>query len=166
MNSRILLALTGTALTVIALTGCSTSATPAASTPAASESATAAPAAPSDAAVATSTLGTVVVDGKGMTAYAFDEDLANSGKSACVAACAAIWPAITTTSATPTVTGITGTVATITRVNGGKQITINGMPIYTFSKDAAAGDVKGQGFKGVWHALTAAGVKVTAPAAG
>ena len=163
MNSKILLALTGTALTVIALTGCSTSATPDASTPAASESATAAPA---DAAVATSTLGTVVVDGKGMTAYAFDEDVANSGKSACVAACAAIWPAITTTSATPTVTGITSTVATITGVNGGKQITINGMPIYTFSKDAAAGDVKGQGFKGVWHALTAAGVKVTAPAAG
>ena len=164
MNSRFLVALAGTAMAVVALSGCSASGTPSASTPTTSASAT--PAAMAAAATATNTLGKIVVDGKGMTAYAFDVDVANSGKSACLAACAALWPAITTTTTTPTVTGITGTVSSITGTDGSKQITINGMPIYTFSKDTAPNDVKGQGFKGVWHALTPAGVKITTPAAG
>lgn len=177
MNSKTLLAISGISLAVIALSGCSANgisaaSTPSASTPSASASSasapapSAAPAAMADAALATNSLGAVVVDGKGMTAYAFDGDAATPGKSACIAACAAIWPAITTMSTTPTVTGITGTVGTITGANGGKQITINGMPIYTFSKDVAPGDTKGEGVKGVWHALTAAGVKIPAPAAG
>ncbi|MHB1172756.1 MAG: COG4315 family predicted lipoprotein [Lacisediminihabitans sp.] len=164
MNSKLLLTLAGTAITVIALSGCSASGTPSASTPTVSASPTTVAAV--DAATATNSLGEIVVDGNRMTAYVFDEDVANSGKSACVAACAAIWPAITSTTATPVVTGITGTVSTITGVSGVRQITINGLPIYTFSKDAAPGDVKGQGFKGIWHALTPAGVKITTPAAG
>ena len=34
-----------------------------------------------------------------------------------------------------------------------KQITINGMPIYTYAEDSAAGDVNGQGVSGVWWAI-------------
>jgi hypothetical protein len=78
-----------------------------------------------------------------MTAYVWDKDTANSRRSACTGPCATLWPAITT-SATPTINGITGMVATITGVNGGKQITINGLPIYAFSKDTKAGDTNGQ----------------------
>ena len=41
-----------------------------------------------DATVAHTALGKVVVDGKGMTAYYFDSDVANSGTSACAGPCA------------------------------------------------------------------------------
>jgi predicted lipoprotein with Yx(FWY)xxD motif len=80
--------------------------------------------------------------------------------SACIGPCAALWPAITTTSAKPTVTGMSGTVATITGVNGGKQLTINGLPICAFSKDTKPGDTNGQGVLNIWHVLSPAGTKI------
>ncbi len=92
-----------------------------------------------------------------MTAYFFDKDKAGSGTSACTGQCAALWPAITAASGTPSVTGITGTVGTITGVAGGKQITINGRPIYTYAKDTAPGETKGQGVNGVWYVISPAG---------
>ena len=113
-----------------------------------------------DAKVAATALGKIVVDGKGMTAYFFDNDQANSGTSACAGPCAATWPAITTTTNAPTVTGITGTVGTITGVAGGKQLTINGRPIYTFANDKAPGDVNGQGVKGVWYVISPSGEEI------
>lgn len=161
MKTKLILTLAGSALAVVALAGCSSTASTPATTP--SASASKAPAASPDAATASTKLGQIIVDGKGMTAYVWDKDTANSGVSACTGPCAALWPAITTTSATPTVTGITGTVATITGVNGGKQISINGLPIYTFSKDAKPGDTNGQGVLNIWHVLSPAGEKITTP---
>lgn len=161
MKTKLILTLAGSALAVVALAGCSSTASTPATTP--SASASKAPAANPDAATASTKLGQIIVDGKGMTAYVWDKDTANSGVSACTGPCAALWPAITTTSATPTVTGITGTVATITGVNGGKQISINGLPIYTFSKDAKPGDTNGQGVLNIWHVLSPAGEKISTP---
>ena len=106
------------------------------------------------------TLGTVVVDGKGLTAYVFDKDTANSGKSVCTGACAAQWPAIEATSDHPTVTGVTGTIGTITGVDGKKQVTLNGWPLYTFAEDTSAGDVTGQGFAGIWWVVGPDGTKI------
>ena len=126
--------------------------TPAAETPAAAAS--------SDLSTADSSLGTIVVDGKGMTAYYFTKDTKDSGVSACAGDCATAWPAIETTSDTPTVDGVTGTVGTIPAADGGKQITINGMPIYTFAKDMAAGDVNGQGANGVWWVIAPDGTMI------
>ncbi|MHB1170958.1 MAG: COG4315 family predicted lipoprotein [Lacisediminihabitans sp.] len=166
MKTKLILTLAGSALTVLALAGCSTPTSSSAPTPASpSASVSPAPAASADAATASTTLGKIVVDGKGMTAYVFSKDTVNSGASACTGACATLWPAITSTSATPTVTGITGTVGTITGVAGGKQITINGLPIYTFAKDKAPGDTNGQGVLNVWYVLSPAGQKITTPAA-
>ncbi|WP_426595756.1 COG4315 family predicted lipoprotein [Cellulomonas sp. McL0617] len=126
---------------------------PAASAPAASAPAAAAGTTAADLSTANSSLGKIVVDGKGMTAYFFTKDTKDSGKSACTGDCAAAWPAIESMSATPTVDGVTGTVGTIPAADGGKQITIDGMPIYTFVKDMAAGDVNGQGYSGVWWVI-------------
>ncbi|QYI97965.1 hypothetical protein K0028_03200 [Curtobacterium flaccumfaciens pv. flaccumfaciens] len=106
-----------------------------------------------DVTVAATTLGKVVVDGKGMTAYYFDADVKDSGKSTCTGGCATAWPAIEATTTTPKVSGITGKVGTITGVDGGRQITIDGRPIYTFIGDKKAGDVTGQGDKGVWYVV-------------
>ncbi|WP_431220652.1 COG4315 family predicted lipoprotein [Leifsonia xyli] len=107
------------------------------------------------------TLGKVVVDGTGRTAYVFDKDTAGSGKSVCSGACASQWPAIDTTSDHPTVDGVTGTVGTITGVNGKKQVTLNGWPLYTYAGDSSAGDVTGQGFAKIWWVVGPDGAKIT-----
>src|SRR5947209_16924341 len=67
---------------------------------------------------ASSPLGQIIVNGSGRTVYAFDKDVAGSGTSACTGVCVPLWPAVTTTDATPEVSGVTGTVGTITRADG------------------------------------------------
>ncbi|MFJ3033571.1 hypothetical protein ACIPC2_04050 [Curtobacterium pusillum] len=104
-------------------------------------------------ATASTSLGTVVVDGKGMTAYFYDQDVKGSGKSTCTGGCASAWPAIESDAATPSVSGVTGTVGTITGVDGKLQVTVDGRPIYTYAADTKAGDVTGQGVGGVWYAV-------------
>ena len=43
------------------------------------------------------------------------------------------------------------------RPDGTTQVTYAGFPLYRYSGDKKPGDVKGQGFQGVWHAVTSAG---------
>jgi len=38
----------------------------------------------------------------------------------------------------------------VSRKDGSKQWALNGMPLYYFAADKAAGDVKGDGVGGVW----------------
>jgi predicted lipoprotein with Yx(FWY)xxD motif len=111
---------------------------------------------------ATTSLGTVVVDAHGRTVYVFDKDTAGSGKSACSGDCQNDWPAVTADSVSPAVDGVTGDVGTITRDDGSKQVTLAGMPLYTYEHDSQAGDVNGQGFKGIWWVVAPDGAKVTA----
>ncbi len=90
--------------------------------------------------------GTVLVDGDdGMTVYTFTKDTKDSGKSACSGDCAVTWPPLTVAAgATPTGgTGVTGTLATITRDDGTLQVTYNGLPLYYFKNDKAPGDANG-----------------------
>ena len=115
-------------------------------------------AAGNDLGVSSTSLGNIVVDGKGMTAYYFDNDQVNSGVSACTGGCSAHWPAITSTSATPVVSEITGK---ITVIAGTNQIVINGRPIYTFAGDQKAGDTNGQGVGGIWYVISPSGVELT-----
>ena len=158
------IALGAALLLALGLAGCSTagSATPSPSpSPAAQGDAPATTgSSPSvDVTVAATSLGKVVVDGKGMTAYYFDADVKGSGTSTCTGGCATAWPAIEATTTTPKVSGITGTVDTIKGVDGGRQITIDGRPIYTFVGDEKAGDVTGQGDKGVWYVVNPDGTE-------
>lgn len=154
-----MITIAGSALAIAALAGCSSPTTTTPST-GSSSGATAAPASSTEAKTATTSLGQIIVDGTGKTAYFFDKDTANSGTSACTGGCASLWPAIESATTTPVVTGITGTVGTIVGTNGGNQVTINGRPIYTYTPDAAAGDVTGQGFGGVWWVVSPAGDEV------
>jgi predicted lipoprotein with Yx(FWY)xxD motif len=127
----------------------STSASSAASSPSASASASAS----GDLAVADSKFGDIIVDSKGMTAYYFTKDKKDSGKSVCTGECLAAWPAIEATSDTPTGDGITAKLGTITRDDGTKQVTVDGMPVYLWAKDKAPGDVTGQGVGKVWYVI-------------
>jgi predicted lipoprotein with Yx(FWY)xxD motif len=156
----------------IALTACggspgasSSSATTAvASSPASSSSSAPAPSTPAGAAelkTASSSAGERVVAANGKSVYVFTKDVKDSGKSACTGGCAASWPAVTTTSATPAVDGVTGTIGTIPTADGKMQITINGMPIYFYSKDQDSSDTYGQGVGDVWFLVGPSGSMVT-----
>ncbi|WP_163167866.1 hypothetical protein [Arthrobacter sp. Alg241-R88] len=171
----------GTGLTILALTaalaGCAGGGgtTPAASSPAvtagspnASATAPAAsvspPAATStataagvDLKIASSSLGDIVVDGKGMSVYYYTKDVKDSGTSTCTGGCLTAWPPLLTTSDEPKVEGVTGAVGTITTPEGAKQVTLNGLPLYYFAKDTKAGDILGQGVNDVWYLADPAG---------
>ncbi|ARU51521.1 putative lipoprotein with Yx(FWY)xxD motif [Cellulosimicrobium cellulans] len=117
---------------------------------------------------ADSSLGTIVVDGQGMTVYYYDKDTKGSGTSACEGECAAAWPAVHAASADPEVDGVTAEVGTITGVDGELQVTVDGRPVYTYAADQAPGDVSGQGVNGVWYVVAPDGTEImdAAPAAG
>jgi predicted lipoprotein with Yx(FWY)xxD motif len=108
-------------------------------------------------------VGTIVVDAKGQALYMFDKDTAGSA-SACTGQCVSLWPALTTTSATPTVTGVTGDVGTAPTADGKQQVTLDGHRLYLFSGDSGAQQINGQGFMGLWWAVAPDGTKVTGTA--
>jgi predicted lipoprotein with Yx(FWY)xxD motif len=92
-------------------------------------------------------IGTVLVAGSnGRTIYVFAQDVKGSGKSNCTGGCLATWPALTVASGA-TLTrgpGVMGALGVITRSdNGTRQVTYNGLPLYFFSGDSAAGDANG-----------------------
>ena len=111
-----------------------------------------------------SPLGTIVVDSKAQTVYMFDKDTAGA-PSACTGTCVPLWPALTTTSSSPTVTGFTGDVGTAPTADGKEQVTLDGHRLYVFSGDSGAQQVNGEGFMGLWWAVAPDGTKVTGTAA-
>jgi predicted lipoprotein with Yx(FWY)xxD motif len=91
------------------------------------------------------TLGPILVAENGMTLYVYNKDTA--GVSNCTGQCLVEWPAYTPAAGAPLTAGpgVTGTLGTITRTdNGATQLTYNGMPLYFFVQDTAAGDATGQ----------------------
>jgi predicted lipoprotein with Yx(FWY)xxD motif len=142
--------------------GATTTTTTAASAPAATSSSAAASSAPASTSAAVlsvgqSSAGQIVVGSTGLSVYYFAKDTANSGTSACTGDCLVSWPAVTTTSATPAVNGVSGKIGTIPTADGKMQVTINGMPVYYFAKDQAPGDILGQGVGGVWYLVAPSG---------
>ncbi len=84
----------------------------------------------------------ILVNAQGMTLYRYDKDTA--GTSNCTGSCATVWPPLTASGDTPTAAqGVTGTLATISRADGTKQVTYNGTPLYTFQQDKKPGDASG-----------------------
>jgi len=91
-------------------------------------------------------MGGVLTTSSGMTLYTFDKD--SSGKSACTGPCTGNWPPyMAIANAGPADWSV------ITRDDGSKQWAYKGKPLYTWSKDSKPGDVTGDGFNGVWHAV-------------
>lgn len=162
LRRRLLAAVTTAASLTLVAACSSTTATPAASTSAVSPATSASSSAASTASgitalMTTSTsLGNVVADGKGMVLYMYTKDTQGTQTSACTGGCLAAWP-LALADKTPSLTGITGTVGSIPSASGGKQVTLNGWPLYYFAKDKAAGDVLGQGVGSVWYVLDSTG---------
>ncbi len=103
-------------------------------------------------AVASTSLGDVLVDGKGRTLYAFTKD--KGDQSVCSGKCAAAWPALTVTGAATPGGGVQASLlSTAKQANGTTQVTYGGKPLYYFAGDKAPGDTKGQGLNGVWFVV-------------
>jgi predicted lipoprotein with Yx(FWY)xxD motif len=110
-------------------------------------------------------LGSMLVDSKGMTLYIFTQDSPNT--SSCYGSCASYWPPLLTNGAPLAGAGVTaGMLGTTKRTDGSMQVTYNGWPLYYFIKDKAAGDTTGQNVQGSWFVINPSGNSVTgAPAA-
>lgn len=102
-----------------------------------------------------------LTNGDGMAVYLYTNDTQNSGKSTCTGGCAAIWPPVTTAGKSMAGQGVDASLlGTLTRADGSIQVTYNGWPLYTFAKDASAGDTNGEGVKNVWYLISAKGEAV------
>ena len=97
-----------------------------------------------------STLGKYLTDSVGRTLYYFSNDA--SGSSVCTGGCLAAWPVFYTANMTLGDTSLhAADFGVITRADGNKQTTYQGWPLYYYTPDVAAGDVKGEAVGNVWY---------------
>lgn len=79
--------------------------------------------------------------------YYFDKD--TQGQSNCYAKCAELWPPLLANEGAQK----SGAFDIAERKDGKLQWTLNGHPLYTWIKDQQAGDITGDGVKGIWHVV-------------
>jgi predicted lipoprotein with Yx(FWY)xxD motif len=105
--------------------------------------------------------GTYLTDANGRALYLFEKD--TPGQSQCDSACAVAWPPFLASAATAGDTLVQAAMlSTITRMDGSQQVVYNGMPLYYYVKDAAAGETKGQDieeFGAEWYLVAPNGKK-------
>jgi predicted lipoprotein with Yx(FWY)xxD motif len=109
-------------------------------------------------ATASTSLGTVLVDGAGKTLYTWDRDTGPA--STCVGNCAATWPPLVLPAGVSTpVAGAGVSLLTVAaRPDDATKMQVNwdGKPLYYYAADTAPGDVKGDGVGGTWHVVKTA----------
>ena len=98
-----------------------------------------------------SAFGYVLAEANHQVVYTYSKDK-KGGKPTCTGTCAATWiPATGTPEAGPADV-FSGQFGLVTRANGVKQITYNGLPLYLL-KDAKPLATTGNGQGGVWHVV-------------
>jgi len=91
----------------------------------------------------------ILTDAKGMTLYTWDKDTA--GASSCYDQCATNWPPVLVDAST----AVSGDFTLVDRKDSDqKVVAYKGMPLYTWIKDKAPGDMTGDGVGGTWHTAT------------
>ncbi len=114
-------------------------------------------------------LGSVLVDGKGLTVYTFAAD--HRGRpSTCVGLCAVAWPPLVLTAGTTAPIAGPGVrpalLGTAPRTDGKLQVTYDGWPLYTWPLDTRPGQATGQALTnlgGRWYVIRADGTIVRTP---
>jgi predicted lipoprotein with Yx(FWY)xxD motif len=148
----------GLAAAALVLSACASSGSSSAvsgSTPAAAGS-SAASSAPASSSGGTIGGQQVLTNAAGFTLYWFVPDTSTTSK--CTGSCATYWPPVK--GPATAMSGVTGTLGTITRSDGTTQATYDGHPLYTYAADTAPGQAKGNGLNasgGLWHEMTASG---------
>lgn len=112
-------------------------------------------------------VGTVLVNGNGLTLYVLESE--KGGKVTCTSTtgCTAIWPPAVVPSGMSK--GIAGAgvqaslLGTVNGPSGDVRLTYGGWPLYTFVNDKSAGTASGQGVKdqfGTWWVLSPSGAPI------
>ena len=107
-------------------------------------------------------IGTLLVDARGMTVYSFANDTTDT--STCSGSCASNWPPVASSSASPTAASdVTAALGSIVRDDGSRQLTAAHHALYTFTGDTAPGQTNGHGRTldgGLWTAVSPDGSPV------
>ena len=113
--------------------------------------------------VASTRLGTILVDASGRTLYLFVADKGTT--SVCYGQCATYWPPVLTKGSPSAGGGVNAAqLGTTSRSDGTVEVTYGGHPLYYFITDKKAGDVTGQGinaFGGPWYVVAPSGMQVS-----
>jgi len=111
-------------------------------------------------------LGTVLVNSKGRTLYMFVRD--KQKKVTCVSSCAAAWPPVKLPKGAKAVAAGKAKAALLGSDKdpaGGRVVTYNRWPLYTYIGDTAPGQAKGQALNlngGLWYVLSPSGKVIKA----
>ena len=143
------------ALAALALAACSSSSKPAASpstnptTTVGQTPTTPAATGPTTVKLASSELGQILVDSKGMTLYVDEKD--KPGAPNCTGACLTVWPPAAAPASPTFGAGLDATkFTTVTASDGTKQLAVDGFPLYTWTNDKKPGDTTGQDVNGFY----------------
>ena len=96
-------------------------------------------------------VGSYLVNKVGWTLYWFTKD--SPGKSVCEGTCLEKWPTFFRRSVTVPAELKAEDFGTLNRLDGTKQTTFRGFPLYYRANDLGAGDTKGQGVNGTWYVI-------------
>jgi predicted lipoprotein with Yx(FWY)xxD motif len=114
-------------------------------------------------------IGTVLVDGQGLTVYIFTDDRRGS-PSRCYDICAVQWPPLLLPANVAAPVARPGIrprlLGRAPRTDGTTQITYNGWPLYLWPPDHSPGQATGQGLTnagGRWYVIDPAGSPVIPP---
>ena len=102
-----------------------------------------------------------------MTLYHYTPD--KTGTIKCIGACAKFWPPLLVKGGTKPKAGAgisAAKLSTVKRPDGTTQVAYAGLTLYRYSGDKKSGEVKGQGFAGIWFAVTSAGTLAKASKTG
>jgi predicted lipoprotein with Yx(FWY)xxD motif len=114
--------------------------------------------------------GVVLVNPKGRTLYVFMKD--QHRRVTCTGSCASFWPPLKWKSASKPKAGgaaKTSLLGTDKNPSGGRVVTYNKWPLYTFSGDSGAGQAKGEGQNlngGKWYVISSKGKLITHKSSG
>jgi predicted lipoprotein with Yx(FWY)xxD motif len=101
-------------------------------------------------------IGTYLVDKDGFTLYYFANDAPGNSMSSCYGDCANTWPPFYTEIITSPSSIKASDLTTITREDGKLQNAYQGWPLYRYSGDTVAGDIRGHGTNDVWFVASLA----------
>jgi len=108
--------------------------------------------------------GTILVNGRGFTLYAFSTDRRNYDSCVKKSGCLVAWPAVTTGGTPILGSGVRlSLIGTIKLRNGSRQVSYAGHPLYTYIADRHPGQTNFVNifqFGGRWPALDAGGHEV------
>ncbi len=109
-------------------------------------------------------LGVVLVNAKGHTLYVFMKD--QHSRVTCTGQCASFWPPLKWKSKSKPKAGgaaKTSLLSSVKNPSGGRVVTYDKWPLYTFVNDTAAGQAKGEGQNlngGKWYVISPKGVLI------